>query len=87
MKVSVLYRPNSEQARSVEEFMHEFKRLHNQDVSVLNLDTRDGAAMASLYDIMQAPAVFVTQDDGRLVQVWSGTPLPLMNEVAAYLAS
>lgn len=85
MKVSVLYRPDSEQSRPVEEFIHEFKRVHDYDVEMLSLNTRDGAAMASLYDIMQAPAVFVTQDDGRLVQVWAGEQLPLMSEVAAYL--
>lgn len=81
----VLYRPNSENARSVEEFVHEFKRVHNIDADFLSMDTREGAAMASLYDIVQLPAIFVTQDDGSVAQLWSGETLPLMSEVAAYM--
>ncbi len=85
MKVLVLYRPNSEHGRLVEEFIHDFQRRHsNERLEVLNIDTRDGSAMASLYDIVQYPAVLVLQTDGYLQKLWQGEQLPLMDEVVSY---
>jgi hypothetical protein len=84
MKVVILYRPDSDHARAVEEFAHEFERIHGRSVDMVSVNTRDGAATASLYDIMQYPAVMATTDIGEMLQVWSGENLPLMNEVAAY---
>ena len=85
MKVLVLYRPNSEHGRTVEEFIHDFQRRHAEErMEILNVDSRDGSAMASLYDIMQYPAVLVVQDDGYIQRSWEGDSLPLMDEVASY---
>jgi spore cortex formation protein SpoVR/YcgB (stage V sporulation) len=53
-------------------------------MEVMNIDSRDGAATMSLYDIMEQPALIVLADDGQMVQFWSGSVLPLMDEVAAY---
>jgi aromatic ring-cleaving dioxygenase len=49
-----------------------------------DLNTRDGYATASLYDIMQHPAVLALADDGQLLQLWVGENLPLINEVMYY---
>ncbi|HET7059735.1 MAG TPA: hypothetical protein VFH99_00230 [Candidatus Saccharimonadales bacterium] len=85
MKILILYRPESEHARTTEEFIHEFQRRHNaRRLEVLNIDSRDGIATASLYDIMQYPAILVIQDDGMIQKVWEGDSLPLMDEVASY---
>ena len=88
MKVLIIYRPDSEHARKVDEFVHEFKRLHpGPKVDLLSLNTRDGAAMASIYDIVQYPAILALAIDGQVLNAWQGEQLPLMNEVAAYAAS
>jgi hypothetical protein len=85
MKVLVLYRPNSEHGRVTEEFIHDFQRRHQDErLEALNLDTREGSSMASLYDVMQYPAILVVQDDGYVQRIWQGEVLPLMDEVAAY---
>lgn len=85
MKVLVLYRPNSEHGRLVEEFIHDFQQRHQAEhLEVLSIDTRDGSAMASLYDIMQYPAILVIQTDGYVQKIWVGEQLPLMDEVVAY---
>ena len=85
MKLLILYRPNSEHGRIVEEFIHDFKTTHQADkIEVLNIDTRDGIAMATLYDVMQYPAFLVIQTDGYAQKVWQGPSLPLMDEVASY---
>lgn len=86
MKVVVLYRPNSEHERSVEEFVHDLEyRSHSQrKVELVSLDTRDGSAMASLYDVVQYPAILALQDNGQLLKDWQGTTMPLVNEVSYY---
>lgn len=85
MKVLVLYRPQSEHGRVVEDFIREFQRRFNgYRLEVLNIDSRDGSATASLYDVMQHPAILVLQDDGYLQKSWIGGQMPLMDEVFAY---
>lgn len=81
----MLYRPNSEHGRVVEEFIREFQfRNGDRQLEVLNLDSRDGIAMATLYDIVQYPAVMVLQYDGSVQKIWMGEQMPLMDEVASY---
>lgn len=90
MKLLVLYRPDSEFARGVEEFLRGLREAHNlneHDLQVLNYDSREGAATASMYDIMSQPAILVTADDGSYIKHWEGGSLPLMEEVASYVYS
>lgn len=88
MKILILYRPESEHGRRVEEFIHEFQQRHSQrHLEILNIDSRDGIATATLYDIMQYPAILVIQDDGIIQKVWEGDSLPLMDEVASYASA
>lgn len=90
MKVLVLYRPNSEFARRVEEFIHDLQEVHNVDerhLQVLDYDSREGSATASLYDVMNQPSIVVVGDDGAYVKSWEGSELPLLEEVAGYTIS
>lgn len=85
MKALILYRPNSEFARTVEEYVHDFQRRVGKEIELVDINTRDGAATASLYDVMEHPSLMVLRDDGQVMQEWSGSQLPLMNEVSSYL--
>lgn len=68
--------------------MRDFERAHRgAHIDLVSLDTRDGAATASLYDIMQYPAILALQNNGQMVKEWHGEHLPLMNEVAYYASS
>ncbi len=85
MKVLILYRPKSEHSRIIEEFVRDFKLQEpSRRIDLSSIDTREGAAIASLYDILQYPAILAVTDDGQLLKFWQGEQLPLMNEVAAY---
>lgn len=84
MKVVVLYQTNSERERSVLEFEREYNRRTNRTLSLVDVNTRDGAALASLYDIMQYPCVLALANDGQVLQMWDGEHLPLINEVTYY---
>ena len=85
MKVVILYRPASEHSRGIENFIRDYQERHSaHTLEILNLDTREGSATASLYDIVQYPAILVTQNDGSVQRVWQGDALPLLDEVASY---
>jgi hypothetical protein len=88
VKVLILYRPNSEHGRLIEDFIHEYRRRHDSGrLEVLSIDTREGSATATLYDIVEYPAILVLQTDGYVQKIWQGSSLPLMDEVAAYATS
>lgn len=84
MKLLVLYRPNSDHGRMVEEFIHNYKDRNSGGVEALNIDSREGIAMATLYDIMDYPAILALRADGFVQKIWQGQELPLMDEVASY---
>lgn len=89
MKLLVLYRPNSEHATEVETYAREFQRRYEvgRKLELVSLNTRDGAATASLYDVVSYPAIMVLGDNGSLINLWQGMPLPLMDDVAGYANS
>jgi hypothetical protein len=85
MKVVILYRPNSEHGRQVEDFIRDFKDRHEEGrLEVLNIDSRDGSATASLYGVMQFPSILALRNDGSVLKSWEGSMLPMMDEVAYY---
>jgi hypothetical protein len=85
MKLVILYRPNSEHGRMIEEFVHEYQSRNQTDhLELLNIDTKDGYATATLYDVVDYPAILVLQNDGSVQKMWQGNKLPLIEEVASY---
>ena len=90
VKLLILFRPDSEHATAVESFVRDFRQQHGLDdrkLEMLSLNTRDGAATASLYDVMQYPAILALADDGSVLNMWEGAELPMQDEVAGYIYS
>ncbi len=88
MKVLLLYRPNSEYARTVEEFVHEYERRDaSRKIELIDYDSRAGADIAQLYGVVDQPAILALADDSQLLQMWVGPRMPLMDDVAAYTIS
>lgn len=85
MKIKFLYNPNSDHARLVDDYAREFGfRYPDFTIQMLSTETRDGADLAELYDIVQYPAVMVVDNDSRVAKVWQGSQLPVMDEIAYY---
>jgi hypothetical protein len=86
VKLLVLYRPDSEHSTDVESFARDFQQRYEvgRKLELVSLNTRDGAATASLYDVMTYPAILVLANDGSVLNMWQGLPMPLMDEVAGY---
>jgi hypothetical protein len=88
MRLLILYRPNSEHGRIIEEFIHNYEnRYHNSGLEVQDIDSREGIATATLYDVMDYPAILALQTDGAVQKVWQGSELPLLDEVASYASA
>ncbi len=85
MKVIILYQPKSEHSRQVEEYVHDFVRAQptTRKIEAVDVDTREGTALAELYDVMQYPSVIAMRNDGSLLSSWMGK-FPLMDELAYY---
>lgn len=87
MKLLVLYRPKSEHATPVESFVRDLEHQHDvgNKISMVSVETREGAATAALYGVWDYPALVAVADDGRVLNMWQGESLPLMDEVVSYI--
>ena len=84
MRIIALYHPQSDHARTVEEYATNFERRYARKIELLSLESREGADMARLYDIVRYPALVALRDTGEMLQIWSNDQLPLMDELMAY---
>ena len=85
MQVKIFYKPNSEQARRVDEFVRDFgKQYPDLKLNLVNPDDVQGSHEAELYDVMQYPTILALSNDGATLQRWDSGMMPLMSEVAYY---
>jgi hypothetical protein len=84
MRICILYFENSEKAQSVDDFKRDYTRQYGTDLESIDMNTRAGADMAALYDIVRYPAVVALDDQGSLTWLWQEENMPLMNEVRYY---
>lgn len=81
----VLYKPQSEHATSVEQYAREFEQRTSKKLDLLDVDSKEGAAMAELYDVVRYPCFLAITDEGVLQKIWMDETLPLINEVTGYI--
>ena len=86
MMVIVVYKDFTDYAREVESYMTDFKRLTGRELETLDPDSKEGESFCRAYDIVEYPSIIAVSDDGRLQQLWRGTPLPQINEVSYYFS-
>ncbi len=89
MKALVFYRPKTEHESEVLTYVRDFGRAHPEaEIELVDLNSREGARQAEVYGIMQYPAILaLKEDDGSVINLWQGQPLPLMDELAAHVVS
>ena len=84
MKLTIIYRDNSDHARAVYEFVEMLRRKYpGKTARLLDIDTREGAAEASLRGVMQYPALVLTTYEGRVDEMWQGLPMPTIDTVGS----
>ena len=80
MKTTLLYSKNSDNQTAFVDFERRYLQETGKEILKYDKDTVDGAAIAALYDILRFPSLFITRDDGTLIQLWN-TDLPQLSEV------
>lgn len=71
----------------VEIFARDFSRQTGHETELVSLESKKGAELANLYDIVDYPAIMVVTEEGRLQNIWQGKTLPMINEVQGYILS
>jgi hypothetical protein len=85
MILIVLYHLNDENTRSTDEFIADISSRTDKKIITYDIDSSDGMNKASLYGIVEYPAIIVTADDGSLHNFWQGRTFPSVAEVIGYL--
>jgi len=85
MRVVVVSKENTDYARAVTEFLHDFSYRTGHDIEVIDPDTAAGTSFCEVYDIVSYPTMIAIADDGSMQQTWNGLPLPTISEVSYYV--
>lgn len=85
MRTLLFYRPNSEHATAVEDYLREFTSRTNKILPTVDVDTKGGIEMCQLYGIVSYPTIIAIDDKGQELQRWDGPMLPQISEVSYYL--
>ena len=84
MRVVVVYKDRTDYARQVIDYISDFKRRTNRDLEVMDPESRAGIDFTQIYDIMQLPTIIALSNDGGMQNMWTGLPLPTIDEVSYY---
>lgn len=84
MRIVIIYKQFSDHARECEEWIHEFEKRTNKTLEILDPESPEGEIFCTAREIMQYPAIIVTDTDGKTYETWTGSPLPVIDEVTAY---
>jgi hypothetical protein len=85
VRTIIVYKDETDYARTVTDYLRDFKRQTGHDIETLNPDTADGADFCRTYDIVEYPSVIAMSDDGHMQNLWRGLPLPTISEVSYYV--
>ena len=85
MRTVVVAKENTDYARAVTEFLHDFQHQTGHDLEVLDPDTAEGTMFCETYDIVEYPTLIAIAADGTMQNAWVGMPLPTISEVSYYV--
>jgi len=86
MRVVVVWRDNTDYARTVMTFLDDFTRQTGRILEQVDPDTKDGISFCRAYDIIEYPSVIALSNDGQMQQLWNGSVLPTISEVSYYVS-
>lgn len=84
MRVVVVYKQQTDYARRVEEFLHDFQYQTGHELETLDPETPDGVSFCKAYDLLEYPAIIAISADSQVQNLWKGLPLPTISEVSYY---
>jgi len=85
MRVVIIWREDTEYARSVIEWLRDCERRIGLTPESLSPDEPDGESLCRTYDVVEYPTILAMNDDGNVLQAWRGRDLPRIDDVSYYL--
>ena len=85
MKITIVYREESDHTREVFDFLRDFEKRTGQTIEEINPDSPRNEFFIRAYDIVEYPTVLALTDEGKVLNQWRGRPLPMIDEVSYYL--
>ena len=85
MKVVVVYKRESDYARTVIDWLRDFYRQTGKTIEEIDPDTREGTSLFRTYDIVEYPTLLALDEEGRLQNTWRGAIFPTISEVSYYV--
>lgn len=84
MRVVMVWRDNTDYARTVIEWLRDFEHRTGRIIESLNPDEPDGESICRAYDIVEYPSMLAIDDDGSMVRLWRGREMPRIDDVSYY---
>ncbi|MFZ1706783.1 MAG: hypothetical protein WAT62_03070 [Candidatus Nanogingivalis sp.] len=84
MKAVVVYKENSDHAREVFDYLRDFERQTGKKLEEIDPEKRENIGFVETYDIVEYPTILALTDNGQVINMWCGRPLPTINEVSFY---
>ena len=87
MRVVIVWREESDYAREVRSWIHDFENRTGVAVESINPDEPNGISLCKAYDVVEYPTILALEDDGMMMQMWRGTPMTSIDSVAFYASN
>ena len=84
MRVVCVWRDNTDYVRTVIDWKRDFDIRTSRVIEELDPDTPEGISFCQAYDVMEYPSFVALDDNGHVLQMWRGLPLPRFDEIAYY---
>lgn len=84
MRVVVIYKENTDYARTVTDYLRDFKMRTGRELETMDPESLPGISFTETYDILEFPTIVAISDGGQLQNQWRGLPLPTISEVSYY---
>ncbi|HMM62215.1 MAG TPA: hypothetical protein PKC86_01505 [Candidatus Saccharibacteria bacterium] len=84
MKAVVIYKEQTDYARTVIDYLRDFERQTGRKLETMDPETPDGAQFCRVYDVVEYPTILALSDNGILQNMWRGLPLPTITELCYY---
>ena len=81
MRIVMLVRRDSEYSSEAADWVRDYQHETGETVEELDPDSIEGEMFATAHDFVQYPTLAVLDQDNRVLQHWSGSPLPSLDKV------
>ena len=86
MRVVIIWREESDYARTIIEWLHDCERRVGKAPESYDPDEGAGESLCHAYDVVEYPTMLAIDDDGQVLQEWRGVEaMPRIDDVSYYL--